>query len=396
MKTASRFVPALALGVCLIISTEAIPKASVTADEAGSRPSVTVTRAVRREIVRSIVVSGTIVARDEVVVVSEVDGLAIVELLVEEGERVTQGQVLARLSRTMLDVLKSQNEAQIARAEAMIAQAKAQQAEAEANLLQARRAFERTQSLRAGGNATQEIYDQRVAAVGTAEARLNAAKHGLAVAVADLAFASAQARDIEVKRARTEIRAPAGGIISRRNARLGAIAATGASDPLFRLIADGSVELEADIAEVELPRLQVGQLVAVTPAGASVALEGRIRLISPEVDRLSRIGRVRVSLPGGSTAAIGSFARGVIETGRRMAVTLPLSAITYTRSGASVQSVRDGVVLTRPVRLGLVGDGHAEIVSGIEEGEGVIARAGTFVRDGDMITPVPPPGGALP
>jgi HlyD family secretion protein len=78
----------------------------------------------------------------------------------------------------------------------------------------------------------------------------------------------------------------------------------------------------------------------------------------------------------------------LIETGRKNAVTLPLSAITYARSGATVQSVSDGKVTTKKVQLGLAGDGRAEIVSGITEGESVVARAGTFVRDGDVITPV--------
>ncbi len=135
--------------------------------------------------------------------------------------------------------------------------------------------------------------------------------------------------------------------------------------------------------------MKVGQPVAVTPAGASQALAGTIRLIAPEVDKASRLGRVRVELTGNPPVAIGSFARGVIETGRKTAVTLPLSAITYARSGATVQSVTDGKVTTKPVKLGLIGGGRAEIVSGIAEGETVVARAGTFVRDGDVITPVP-------
>ena len=117
-------------------------------------------------------------------------------------------------------------------------------------------------------------------------------------------------------------------------------------------------------------------------------MAGTIRLIAPEVDKASRLGRVRVALDGNPPVAIGSFARGVIETGRKRAITLPLSAITYARSGATVQSVKDGKVTTKPVTLGLAGGGRAEILSGIAEGETVVARAGTFVRDGDIITPV--------
>jgi HlyD family secretion protein len=351
-------------------------------------PSVTVTTAKVSEIVQSVVVSGSMIARDEVLVQPEVDGLSIVAILAEEGDRVSAGQVLARLSRTTLEVQKTQNDAQIARADAAIAQANAQIAEAQANLVAADNNFDRTKALRSSGNVSNETYDQRAAIARAAEAKLNSSKQALAIANADLALAKAQGRDIEVKLGRTEIKAPQGGIVSRRSAKLGATAAMAATEPLFRIVADGAVELEAEVAEVELPGLKLGQPVAVTPAGATQALAGTIRLIAPEVDKASRLGRVRVALIGNPPVAIGSFARGVIETGRKTVVTLPLSAITYARSGATVQSVRDGKVTTKKVQLGLAGDGRAEIASGLSEGEIVVARAGTFVRDGDTITPV--------
>lgn len=356
--------------------------------EPAAGPSVTVTAAKVSEIVQSVVVSGSMIARDEVLVSPEVDGLAITEILAEEGDRVAAGQVLARLSRVTLDVQKAQNEAQIARAEAAVAQSSAQIVEAEANLVQANNAFDRTKALRDNGNASQETFDQRDATARMARARVNSAHQALAIAAADLALAKAQSRDIDVRLARTEIKAPAAGIVSRRNARLGAMAAMAATEPLFRIIADGAIELQADVAEVELAGLKPGLKVAVTPAGADRPLEGEIRLISPEVDKASRLGRVRISLKGNPPVAIGSFARGVIETGRKTNVTLPLSAITYSRGGATVQSVKDGKVTTKKVELGLMGEGRAEIVSGIAEGESVVARAGTFVRDGDVINPI--------
>ena len=367
-------------------SAQAPAKAAVQQPSAG--PAITVTAAKSGEIVQSVVVSGSMIAREEVMVMPEIDGFVVTELLVEEGDKVTAGQVLARLSRTTLEVQRAQNEAQIKRAEAAIDQSRAQIVEAEANLVQANNAFDRTKALRDSGNASLETFDQRAAAARAGQARLNSAKQALAMAEADLALSQAQGRDITVRLARTEIKAPKAGIVSRRNARLGAMAAMAASEPLFRLIADGAIELEADIAEVELPKLKLGQKVAVTPAGADKPLAGEIRLISPEVDRASRLGRLRISLDGNPPVAVGSFARGVIETGRKTGIVLPLSALTYGRSGATVQSVRDGKVATRKVELGLVGDGRAEIASGLAEGESVVARAGTFVRDGDVITPV--------
>ncbi len=352
-------------------------------------PAVTVTGAKTTEIVQSVVVAGSMVARDEVVVLPEVEGLSIVQILVEEGDRVAKGQVLARLNRSMLEVQKGQNDAQVARAEAAIAQANAQIAEADANLVQANNAFDRTRTLRESGNASVEAFDQRAAAARSGQARANSARQALAIAKADLASAQAQGRDIDLRLARTDIKAPAAGLVSRRSARLGAIAPMAASEPLFRIIEDGAVELQADVAEVELPGLKIGQKVAVTPAGAREALAGTIRLIAPEVDKASRLGRVRVALDGNPPVAVGSFAKGVIETGRKSAVTLPLSAVTYLRGGATAQVVKDGKVETRKVTLGLMGGGRVEIASGLAEGEQVVARAGTFVRDGDLVTPVP-------
>lgn len=379
----------LALAAALLVAPLPVVAQTPAHTAPAAGPSVTVTKAELTEIVQSVVVSGSMVARDEVLVAPEVDGLSIVQLLAEEGDRVARGQVLARLSRTTLEVQKVQNDAQIARAEAAIAQANAQIAEADANLVQANNAFDRTKALRESGNASMETFDQRAAAARSGQARANAARQLLAIATADLALAQAQGKDIDVKLARTEIKAPAAGIVSRRNAKLGATASMlPTTEPLFRIIADGAIELEAQVAEVELPGLKVGQSVSVLPAGAKNALAGTIRLISPEVDKASRLGRVRVALDGNPAVAIGAFARGTIETGRKRAVTLPLSAITYSRSGATVQTVRDGRVTTKPVTLGLAGGGRAEIATGLSEGETAVARAGTFVRDGDLVTPV--------
>lgn len=383
----SRVAAALLL-VAGVAASSASAQTAKPAAASAPGPSVTVIKAAIGEIVQSVVVSGSMVARDEILVPPEIDGLAIVAILAEEGDRVAAGQVLARLSRVTLEVQKAQNEAQVARAEAAIAQSNAQIVEAQANLVAAENNFERTKTLRGNGNASIEVYDQRDAAARAAAAKLNSARQALAIATADLALAKAQGRDIEVKLGRTEIKAPGGGIISRRNAKIGAMAVMTAGEPLFRIIEDGAIELEAEVAEVELPGLKLGQSVAVLPAGAATPLAGAIRLIAPSVDKASRLGRLRVALKGNPSVAIGSFARGVIETGRRTGVTVPLSAITYARSGPTVQSVVDGKVATKPVQLGLAGDGRAEIVSGLTEGEAVVARAGTFVRDGDVITPV--------
>ena len=83
-----------------------------------------------------------------------------------------------------------------------------------------------------------------------------------------------------------------------------------------------------------------------------------------------------------------SFARASVETARRQGVLAPLSAILFQPSGAVVQVVRDGVVETRPVQVGLRNGLQAEIGQGLTAGESVVSVSGTFIRGGDKVTPV--------
>lgn len=358
------------------------------ADDPNARaPSVTVVVAERAPIRDVLVVTGSFQAREEVIVASEIDGLAITEVLAEEGDHVSQGQVLARLNRDTIDAQLAQNAAQAARADASITQARAQIAEAEANQLQAEAALQRTKTLQATGAATTDLLDQRLAAQRVAVARLNNANQALLVAEADKTLAATQRREIEVRLARTEIRAKAGGIVSRRTARLGMMAMS-AADPLFRIIADGAIDLEAEVPDTALARLAVGQPAVINPIGNDTPLEGRVRLISPEVNQTTRLGRVRIAVTDPKGLAIGSFGRGTVELARSEGLLVPLSAVQFAGAGPSVQVVSNGVVETRSVTVGLRAGGQVQILAGLRAGEEVVAISGTFVRDGDRVRPV--------
>ena len=350
-------------------------------------PSVSVAVADRRAMVATSVVAGTLVAKDEILISPEVEGLVAIEILVDEGSHVEKGEVLARLNRAALDVQMLQNRAQLARLDAGLLQADAQIAEAEANKVQTEAAYKRAVQLQASGSTSAEVFDQRANAARTADARRTASTHALAMISAERAQTLATIDETALKIARTEIRTPAAGVVARRNIRLGAVASA-SSEPLFKIIGSGLIELEAEVPEAVLPRLKPGQPVAVKPAGVEKSLKGSIRLVSPEVDRSTRLGRIRVALPESAAAFIGAFARGKIETGREEAVTVPLSALTYQRSGPALQIVKEGVIETRPVTLGVVSDGRAGIAEGLQQGELVVAKAGTFVHDGDKVTPV--------
>lgn len=349
--------------------------ASTPTEAARRPPSVTVARAETREIAEEVHVSGSLVAREEVMVAPEVEGLAVTEILVEEGDHVEQGQALARLSRSAID-------AEAAQASAAIAQSRASIAEAEATVLETKQALQRSETLRKSGTASAQQYDQALSASQVADARLNAAKENLKVA-------EAQRDQVEVRRARTEIKAPSAGIVKRRNLRLGAIASM-AAEPAFRLIEDGDIELEAQVVDVTLARLKPQQIVRVTPAGSNDVIQGQIRLISPEIDATTRLGRVRVALPDSADVSVGSFASGLVEIGRHTALTVPTSAITVDEGKNFVQVVTDGKVRTQEVQLGLRAPTRVEVKNGLAEGDEVVARAGSFLRDGDAVTPVEP------
>jgi len=349
-------------------------------------PAVTVTRAVEREVVERAIVTGTLVPREEVLVAPEIEGLRIMEILVEEGAEVKQGEVLARLSRDLLETTLAQNVATLARADAGIAQSRSQIVQAEAAQVEAAQALERTRALLRGGNTTEVQLEQRVAAARAAEGRLAAARDGLRIAEAEKRSAEAQRQEIEVRLGRTEIKAPQAGIVSRKTARLGATA-TGAGDPLFRIIARGEIELEGEVTETQIVRIREGAVAAVM-LDRGEAIEGRVRNVFPEVDRATRLGRVRIALGRNSSLRIGAFARGNVELARRSGVAVPVSAVIYGAEGATVQVVASDRVQSRRVRTGLSADGVVEIQEGVAAGELVVTKAGSFLRDGDAVRPV--------
>lgn len=386
----------LRLGPVLLVAAAFLAGAPATAAEPAAvpdgdalLPAISVVPAASREIVQRAVVTGTLVPRDEIMVSPEIEGLRITALLVEEGDRVAKGQVLARLSLEMIETQEASNAAAIARADAAIVQARSQIVEAQAAQVEAAQALERARTLSRTGIASAVTLEQRIAAAQGAEGKLAASRGGLELAQADLATARAQAKEIALRRARADIRAPEAGIVSRRTARVGATASA-VGEPLFRLIARGEIELEGEVPETALPRLSVGNP-AELELDAGRALRGRVRRIYPEVDRMTRLGKVRIALDPDPALNIGAFARGRVEVARRTGVAVPLAAVLYAADGsASVLVVANGKVEARKIATGLSAEGFTEVGAGVAPGELVVARAGSFLRDGDRVRAVPP------
>lgn len=356
--------------------------------EATFAPMVTVARIQPQRFIETVAVTGTIVPRDEVLVGPEVEGLRITEILVDEGQTVQKGAVMARLVFETLESQLQANAAGIARTTAAMAQARSNISAAEARMTEAKNAWERAKPLRQNGYVSEAVFDARESAYRTAVANLAVSRDQLAAAEADKTQLEAQRREIAWRRSKTEIIAPVDGIVSRRTARIGGFAA-GAGDSLFRIIARGELELEADITEQRMPRMKVGQVALIDMSGID-DMPGTVRLVSPEIDRASRLGKIRVFIGNDQRLRIGTFARATIDTATSNGLGVPTSALQNTDNGAFVQLVVDGRVKTQRVKTGLVMGGLVEVVEGLSQGDIVVAKAGTFLRDGDSVTAFEP------
>jgi HlyD family secretion protein len=364
--------------------------AAVTAEAVAvdSSPVISVVKAQAADFRETVLVSGSLVAREEILVAPEIEGLRVVELFTDEGSKVRKGQVLARLVSEQLDAQMAQNDASLARNVAAIAQSKSAIVQAEARAKEAQAQLDRAEPLKKSGYLSGSTFDARESAASTAASQVIASKDALKATEADTAQIQAQRRELDWRRSNTEVKAPADGVVSRRNARIGAMASA-AGEPMFRIIANSEVELDAEIVETDLYKVKDGQKVHISAAG-SEDIQGSVRLVSPEVDKTTRLGRVRVYLGSRPDLKIGAFARGTIDTQQSRGIGLPASAVNYGLDGPHVQIVKGDVIERRAVKTGLTSGDLVEILEGVSVGDTVVARAGTFLRDGDKIRPVEP------
>ena len=298
--------------------------------------AVTVMRAEPGTFRDTVPVSGSLVPREDLVVAPEVEGLRIVEVKVEPGAHVRRGDVLAVLASDSADTGLAQSDAQLSRGRATIEQAKRQIAQLEAQQREARNALERARSLLKSGTIARATFEQRETAVATIDQQVLAAREALKQAEADLAQLQAQRRDLTWRRGRTTVQAPVDGVVSRRTARVGAIA-TANGEAMFNIVASDGVELEAEVSDLDLARVVIGQTARVTISGFGEAA-GKVRSL-PRKSTAPRGGKVRIALEGRTVLRVGAFASGEVETVVRQGVAVPASALLLAGDGASVQVV---------------------------------------------------------
>jgi multidrug efflux pump subunit AcrA (membrane-fusion protein) len=177
----------------------------------------------------------------------------------------------------------------------------------------------------------------------------------------------------------TSLRAPAAGLVTQVNTIVGAPASPQAG-PMFRIAVNNEIDMDAEIPAVHMLKLNPGATVRISRDNGP-DIVGRVRLVSPQIDRSSQLGHVRITLTSNPSLKIGMFAQASIDAKRSCGVAVPRTAIDH----LTVQVVKGNTVEMRKVRVGLVSDTSTEILEGLEVGEVVVADAGSSLHDGDKI-----------
>ena len=399
-------------------------------------PLVEVAVVQRGDIARVLQTTGTVVSANEVQVSPKVEQ-RIIWLTVREGDRVTKGQVLARLDATELEAQSRQ-----ARAEVRVAQARLRDAEAgsriqeirgaeaavrqaEAQLASARSAAEdagrdverQRQLLAIGGASQQEVdhaqtrYEAARSQVEATEAALAAARERLGLlregaAQTQLALAREQVAQAKDKLAYWQaqaqfyvIRSPLSGVVTRVYQHTGDLASPKA--PVLAIADTSQTMVRTSVTDTEAARLRLGQPVKVEvdalPGKDPLSLH--ITRIYPATDVGSRLVTVEMAAPMlAGKVTEGSLARlSVILKKKTDTVVVPANAIVARPGGKLVALVvRDGKSEERLIQTGIEAGERVEVVSGLRPGEQLIVRGQERLKGGVEVKVKPPKGDKAP
>ena len=326
---------------------------------AAQAPVVTVISPGRSTVSNSVSATGSLAARVEMPVGVVGEGGAVTRVLVQPGDWVRAGQVLATVERSVQteQVRSLAAQVEVNRADAKLAQAQ----------------LDRAKALVARGFISQADIDQRTATRDAANARVN-------VAVAQLA-------EQRARTGRLDIRAPAAGLVLTRAVEPGQIVSAG-SAILFRMAKDGEMEMLAQLSEGDLATIRPGNGATVTPVGGTAQFAGRVWQVSPVVDNQTRQGIARIAIPYNPAIRPGGFASATIVSGTGYAPMLPESAVQSDEKGNYVYVVngRDEVQ-RRDVKIGQVTDVGVAILNGLNGDERIVASAGAFLTPGQKVKP---------
>lgn len=338
-------------------------------EKAQERPALTVevVSPARETWPDVLVASGDVAAWQEAVIGTEVSGIRLDEVLVNVGDVVRKGQVLARYNE---DTLR----ADLARLDAAVAEAQANDTKAKAEVVRA----------------------DRLAAADAMAAQAVQNFHAQAqVAAAQLASARAQ-RDAQALKLRyARVVAPDDGVISARSATVGAVSGMGTE--LFRLVRQNRLEWHAEVPAEGLARLAAGGKVEVQIANGSI-VTGRLRQVSPTVNTGTRNGIAYVDLPANSGLTAGMYVTGRFTLVARDALTIPESAVVLRDGNRYLMKVDEQQrVHEVKVATGRREREAIEILGGnVTPSDRFVKSGGAFVADGDLVRVVTSAAPAAP
>ena len=375
-KTKPNAIISIAACALLLCFTVLFSLKSGAADDKKAAPakaalSVTTVQPTQSTLAIKLPANGTVAAWQEAIIGSEANGLRLVDVKANVGDRVSKGQVLASFAKEQVN--------------AEVAQAQASFAEAQANALDAAGNADKARTLAASGALSEQQINQYPTLDKTAKARLEAAKAMLAVQ--------------RVRLRQTGVVAPDSGVISSRSATVGAVVGSGTE--LFKMIRGGRLEWRAEVTSTELASIKPGSIASVT-AASGAQVQGKVRMIAPTVDSATRNTLVYVDLPANAGIKAGMFAKGEFELGVSNALTLPQQALVL-RDGFTYAMRLEPGSKVRQVKLQTgrrLGDA-VEIMQGAKTGEQFVASGAAFLADGDTVKvvaptpatkPVPAPG----
>lgn len=287
---------------------------------------------------------GAIAPWEEASIGTQIGSYQLIEVRANVGDRVRQGQILARLNPALLHA----EEAQLL----------ARRTQAETN-------DQRARGLQLAGGISDQEALQFVTEARTAKALLAAKRLELDY---------------------TAIRAPDDGVISARTATTGAVLPAG--QELFRMIRQNRLEWRGELTAAQLAAARLGQVIALhLPDGTEA--RAKIREFAPMLDAQSRLGVVFADLVPGSHARAGMYANGAIMIGEAPALVVPAECVVI-RDGRSYVLLLASPGRTSPVRLRAVTTGRrhgadTEITDGLAGTERLVRRGAAFLDDGDMV-----------
>ena len=345
MTTRTWLVGAALLGVGLaagfMIGAKGKESPIVAAQPPQALLTVSVVGPERRALDDFVRVVGRTRSRDEAMVIPELTGLRVLRVEAEVGDVVRAGQTLAVLDGSSLDIERDGLRSEFERT---------------------RGEYERARTLVATQLVSREFFKQKQSAYEQARARHDSAR-------------------LDVQR--TRVVSPTAGLIYRRTATIGGL--TDGSIALFEIAKDGQVEMEASVPEAIVGRLRPGMPVSVEIAGRSDVLAGEIRLVSPNVDGLSRAADVRIRLHGAAGLQVGAFAQAKIDVAKVEGWTIPRSALQQDSIGTYVWRVDGKGAVSRLAVTPTIETPQSVIVAESLEGTRIVAKAGPFLRQNDRV-----------